>query len=96
MLLSQGVLKHVGQRSPGLNPNWLQAGKQKPHTSTNFCDHGCATRLCKTSDEHRVGVGDVLAVAAPAILCGVLHLMASFPGRKTNQSANIRFLSSGL
>lgn len=44
MLLSQGVLKHVGQRSPpGLNPNWQQqAGKQKPHTST--IDHGCATR----------------------------------------------------
>lgn len=69
MLLSQGVLKHVGQRSsPGLNPDWLAAaGKRKPHTSMDFCDHGWGKQDCKAIGQQSRRGGDILATAAPAI-----------------------------
>lgn len=93
MLLSQGVLEHVGQRSsPGLTPDWQLAGKQKPHTSTDFCDHSCATQLSSVQSRCRGCSGR----CRPCYPVWDTSLVSSFSRKGKTKSANIRFLSGGL
>jgi hypothetical protein len=71
MLLSQGVLEHVGQRSSsGLNPDWDWQGNRS-HTPAPI---SVTTAVPRDSDAHRFSEGDGLPTAAPANLSGILHL----------------------
>lgn len=98
MLQSQGVLRHVGQRSPpGPNWNWQQTSEQKPQGSTVLRRRGDSSmgfrilspRLCYAVKPMRSteSVQGVLATpGSPATLPGLLHLWAYFPVRKSQHT----------
>lgn len=83
MLQPQGVLRHVGQRSPpGPNLSWQQAGKQKPHQCHKESAVAEWPNFCATLQSGWFWE----AAAEPGTLPGLLHLWAYFPVRKKQQT----------